>query len=243
MRYALQFSVLCLLVLAATSANATITLVQHTNKDAAAATSTTLAFASATTAGNCIIVTARVGGNTTFSVTDDHAGGSNTYTTAVSLNNGTVGTTYIIRSCGAGSAQTLTFQPGTSQTMRIAIYEYSGVASSSELDVTNNGTGTGTSATAGTGITPIANNELIIGVVAVDNTGTFTAGSNFTQEDAVPAAPNTKQATQDWVQTSGPTATTAPQTISQSVNWTDLVAAFKPSAAGGAPANQFPRVF
>jgi len=130
-------------------------------------------------------------------------------------------------------ADTVTITPNATSTLRIAIYEFSGVATSSPLDAQNNTQNGTASPTAATSITPAANNELVIGAVAFDGTATFTAGASFTADGVVPAAANTKLFGERWIQTTA-TATTAPTTYTLTTGtnaWLEAIAVFKVAAA------------
>lgn len=132
------------------------------------------------------------------------------------------------------AADTVTVSVAPNASLRIAIYEYSGNATSGVLDVQSTGSGASGTSLASGSITPNQANSLVMAAGAVSGTETCTAGTNFTMEDQVPAAPNTKLCVEDWIQTTA-TATTGPMTISASDTWGAGVVAFKP-ASGAAPA-------
>jgi hypothetical protein len=225
--------IVAVLLLAANRANATISLVQHTNKDqSSAASSTTLAYGSNPAANNLLIVVVRGGSAITSITITDSIG--NTWTNCTFHAVGGVAAlqiTYAVNSTNA--ADTVTVTPSASTTMRLAIYEYSGTATTSPLDLELN-TNTNSSTTpAVTSQTPSANNELVFGAAATSNAAAevWTAGTNFTLEDTVGA--NLTLGTEDWVQTTA-TATTANFTISASDSWLAAIAIFKPASGGGA---------
>jgi YD repeat-containing protein len=114
----------------------TPTLVQHTNKDAGTTTSSTLAFVSNNTAGNWIGVCVRAGASgEAFTISDSKG---NTYHQAFSINDTVGGNTlaiYYAENIGSG-ANTVTVADSISGTLRFAILEYSGVATSSSLERT-----------------------------------------------------------------------------------------------------------
>jgi len=210
---------------------ATIALVQHANKDVGSGTSTTLAYGSNPTANNLLIGVFRGGGAAAlpYTITDTIG---NTWTGLTSNQVGGIGSLQIWWAVNTTtSADTVTFAiSGTATSLRLAIYEYSGAATTSPVDAENNSQTNGSGNPASTSITPAFNNELIIGVASTGATTTATAGTNYTQEDAVPAAANTRLSVEDWVQTTS-TATTAPQTITGGVSWMAAIAAFKPAGA------------
>ncbi len=213
-----------------------IKLVQHTSKDAGTTRSSTQAFASNNTAGNWIAVVIRAGrSGQNFTVTDSRL---NTYHQAFQFNvtvdppNGdTFGIFYAENI--AGGANTITVQQSISGTMRFAILEYSGVAASNSLDGT--AAQQGTSANPGSGnVTTTANGDLLLGAIMSGNGETFTAGSGYTIEERVPAAPNTKLIAEDAFQsTAGSTSASAGSGVTD--NWGAGLAAFKMAAATATP--------
>jgi hypothetical protein len=223
------------LFLSALPAQATIALVQHTNiNQASAVASQALAYGSNPGANHLLIVVARTGGGTSStSITVADTIG-NTWTQLTRIDDGTNQTGIGWYTCAnsSNSADTVTISVSPNTSIRMAIYEYSGAATSGCLDVQNTGTGSSTSP-ASTSITPGTNNELVIAWSGYNNVETVTVGANFTLEDQVPAAPNARMAAEDWIQTTA-TATTGPMTINASQNWVANVAAFKP-AGGAAP--------
>ena len=113
-----------------------IALVQRAGKDAGTIASTTLAFPSANTAGNWIAVAVRAGGtNQVFTITDTRG---NQYRKAVQFNvtldNVTLAIFYAENI--SGGANTIQVSDSQSGTLRLAILEYSGVATTNSLDVT-----------------------------------------------------------------------------------------------------------
>jgi hypothetical protein len=114
--------------------------------------------------------------------------------------------------------------------MRVAILEYSGVATSSAADGTP-ATAEGTSSTPSSGnMTTTVNKDLILGVMTVSATATTTAGASFALQEQVPAPPSTKLIVEDRIQTTaGAVAATATFTASQA--WAAGVAAFKQGTA------------
>jgi hypothetical protein len=223
------------LLFAALPTKAAISLVQHTNKNCGSGASCALAYSSSPGVNNLLIVVARGGGGTgttSFTVADTIV---NSWTQLTRVDDGTNGTSigWYVCANASNSAETVTVSISPNATIRMAIYEYSGAATSSCLDVQNTGSGTGT-AVASTSITPGAANELVLAWGEFNQVETVTVGTNFTLEDQVPAAPNTRMAAEDWIQTTA-TATTGPMTIGTSTSWTSNVAAFKPAGGAAAP--------
>jgi uncharacterized repeat protein (TIGR01451 family) len=215
-------------------ARAAVTLVQHTGKDAGTTTSSTLAFTANNTAGNFIAVAVRAGNvGQSITVTDTRG---NTYRRAIQANailDGVTLAVYYAEAIAAGANTVTVSDTLSGGTLRFAIFEYAGVATSSSLDGTPvSAEGTGTALSSGT-TTTTAGGDLVLGVFSSSDPATFTAGSGATIQERVPVAPNAKLAVQDQFPSGiGPVAATA--TISPSQAWAAAVAAFK--AAGAAPA-------
>jgi IPT/TIG domain-containing protein len=209
-----------------------IALVQHTSKDAGTATSSSLAFVSANTAGNWIAVVIRAGmSGQVFTVADSRA---NTYRQAVQFNqtvdSNTLGIFYA--ESIAGGANTITVSDTISGIMRFAILEYSGVVLKNSLDVSVAAQGTSASPNSGNATT-VANGDLLLGAILTGNAATFTAGNGYSIEETVPAGPNTKLIAEDQIQiTAGPVSASA--SLGTSDNWGAALAAFR-SASGTAP--------
>lgn len=222
----------CVSAFLAGPCSAAISQVQHTNKDVSTnVSSTTLAYVSNVTANNLLVVVVRSGGAVTSITITDTIG--NTWTNGTFHAISATGSLQISWSVNSSSAaDTITVTPNSASTIRVAIYEFSGTATASVLDVQENvqsGTGTGPDSTS---FTPAQDNELVVGAAIVDNTATFTAGTNYTLQDAVPASPNTKLGVETWIQTTA-TATTANFTVSGNPSWMAARAAFKQASGGG----------
>jgi galactose oxidase-like protein/PKD domain-containing protein len=203
-------------------------LVQHASLDAGGTTSSQLAFAANNTPGNWIGVAVRSGkSGQTFTVSDSRG---NAYHPAVQFNqtlDSPLGETLALFYAEniAGGANTITISQSASATLRFAIVEYSGVATTSSLDVTAAAQGSGTSLSSGSA-TSTANGDLILGLVATADGVTYTAGTGFAIEERVPAAPNTKLIVEDTVQAAaGPISVSA--SLSSSNNGGAVLAAFR----------------
>ena len=200
-------------------------LVQSAGKDAGTTGSTTLAFTNSNSAGNFIAVAVRAGGlNQAFTITDSNG---NQYRQAVQFNVTLDGVTLAIfyaENIKAGT-NTISVASAQSETLRLTILEYSGVATANALDVTT--AAQGTSASPNTGpVATTANGDLLIGAVMTANPAAVTAGSGWTLRHTVPVTPNSKLAVEDRLQAAaGPqTATAALSTVD---NWGFVLAAFK----------------
>jgi hypothetical protein len=208
-----------------TSVSQPIALVQHTGKDAGTTQSTTLTFATSTTAHNWIAVVIRAGrSGQAFTITDTRG---NVYRRAVQLNETVDGTTVAIFYAEdiAGGTNTVTVSDSISGgTLRLAMFEYSGVATANALDVVASAQGTSTTPTSGFATTT-ASDELVIGGISSAESATFTAGSGYVIQERVPAtAP--KLVVEDRRQTAaGPVSASA--TLSVTRTWGAVMATFK----------------
>ena len=180
----------------------TIALVQHAGKDAGAVNSTTLAFNSINTPGNWIGVCVRGGrSGELFTVTDSRG---NAYHKALQLdvtldapNGHTLGIFYAENI--AGGANTIAVSESISGTMRLAIVEYSGVATANSLDVI--AMAQGTSASPSTGNATTAGGDLFLSAMSTANPASYTAGSGFSALERVPLEPGTKLFVEQQLQT------------------------------------------
>jgi Domain of unknown function (DUF1929)/PKD domain/Putative Ig domain len=205
-----------------------IKLVQHTSVDEgiASKSSAALAFPSNNTLGNWIAVGIRVGEpNETITVRDSKG---NTYHSATQINQTGDGDTLAIfyaENIAAG-ANTVTVSVSTADTLRIAILEFSGVASSGSIDQATASQGSNASPNSGS-ITTTASGDLLLGAIMTADGETVTAGSGFQIVESVPAAPNTKLVMEYQVQaSSGSTSSSAK--LSSADPWAAGIAAFKP---------------
>src|SRR5205814_2626296 len=125
----------------------------------------------------------------------------------------------------SGGANTVTVSMPTAVTLRFAILEYAGVATTNVLD---GATATqGTSATPSSGpVTTAANGDLLLGAIMTADPATFSAGSGYTLEESIPGAPNTKLIAEDQIQTTAGAAA-ASATLSTADVWGAAVAAFR----------------
>src|SRR5438477_9603273 len=220
---------------------AAITLVQHTSRDAGTTTSATLAFPASTTTGNFIAVVIRAGrSGQVFTVTDSRG---NVYQLAVRFdvtgdlpNGSTLGILYV--PAISGGATTVTVSMPTAGTLRFAILEYAGLATTSVLDGATATQGTSAAPSSGT-VTTAANGDLLLGAIMTGNPATFGAGSGYIIEERVPAAPNTKLITEDRIQGAAGAAA-ASASLGGTDVWGAAVAAFR--AAGGVGGGTAPSI-
>ncbi len=205
-----------------------ITLVQHVSKDAGTTTFSSVTFPSNNAAGNWIGVAIRAGhSGQSFTVKDSNG---NTYHQAAQFNvtadapNGDTLGIFCAENI-AGGPNKVTVSDTISGTLRIAVLEYSGVASANSLDATAAAQGSSSAPNSGN-ISTSANGDLLLGVVLTGNGENFTGGSAYLIEERVPAEPNTKLIVEDQVQPASGTASAA-VSLGASDNWGAAVAAFK----------------
>jgi hypothetical protein len=210
------------------AASGAITLTQHGSIDAGG-TSAALAFPSNNAAGNFIAVAVRSFlPNQTFTVSDSIG---NVYHQAFTFNNNSDDTLalYYAQNIAAGP-NTVTVAVSTASSIRFAILEYSGVATSNALDVTATSTLSNASPTSGNTTTSAAR-DLLLGVFATQSFRTFTAGTGYTIEEAVSAAPSTALMIEDATQ-AAPGTVAATASLNSSDLWGGGLAAFRPAASG-----------
>jgi hypothetical protein len=216
---------LALTVASLSGGGTSITLIQHTSKDAGTTSSSTLTFASKNTASNWIAVSIRAGAaNENFTVTDTNG---NTYRKAIQFNltvdRDTIGIFYAENI--AGGTNTVTVSDTGLATLRFAILEYSGVATSGSLDVVAVTQGNSANPNSGS-VTTTANGDLLLGAIMTADAETYTAGIGYRIEESVPAEPGTKLITEDQVQAAAGAAA-ASATLGMANPWAAGIAAFK----------------
>jgi hypothetical protein len=221
----------------ATSNTATLTvnnpikLVQAASIDAGVVPSTSLAFPSGNSAGDFIAVVVRSGiANETITVRDS---AHNMYLKAVQRSipgsPGGENLSIFYAENIAGSANTVTVSQTTAGTLRIAILEYSGVATSNALDQTSSAQGKSAAPNAGGVTTTTGGDLLLAGVLSVDPE-IYTPGTGFTAEAVIPGEPNTKLLVEQRIQsTAGPAGGGA--TLGSSDPWGAVLAAFHPASS------------
>jgi len=211
--------------------SSTITLIQHTSKDAGTVASATLAFKSNNTAGNWIGVIVRAGRSSEiFTITDSRG---NVYRRAVQFNvtvdtpNGnTLGIFYAENI--AGGANTITLSDSFLGTLRFAIVEYSGIAAANSLDVFAGAQGNGAAPDSGNATTRSV--DLLLGAISTANPAGYTAGSGFLAVESVPLEPSSKLFAEQQIQATPGTESTH-ATLAATDAWGAVLAGFKGSGA------------
>lgn len=230
-------SLTLLLMLIAPSAEAAIAQAQvPATKDTASSASDTLAYGSNVTSGSLLVLSARVGGNPTGRTTTVSDSLGQTWSLAQKLEDSVAGeSTYIYYFMNsAAGANTVTLAISTTATsMRWAVHEYSGAATTNVVDKISTNTGT-TDNPAGTAVTTTADGEMIFGAVTNNAVTTYTAGTGYTLATQVPAAPNTRHASEHQLGAVTGTYTVVFTGTSGAATWQVVTATFK--VAGGAAA-------
>ena len=225
---------LTLTVASVSGGGTSISLVQHKSTDAGTTSSSTLTFASNNMASNFIAVCIRAGqANELFTVTDTNG---NTYRQAIQFNltvdKDTIGIFYA-ENIAAG-ANTITVSDTAAATLRFAILEYSGVATSGSLDGVAVTEGNSASPNSGS-FSTTANGDLLLGAILTADPEAYTAGMGYRIEENVPAEPGTKLITEDQAQVAAGTAA-ASATLGATDAWAAAIAAFKVGSGGGTTA-------
>ncbi|MBA0088456.1 MAG: hypothetical protein HRJ53_26010, partial [Acidobacteria bacterium Pan2503] len=211
-----------------------ITLVQHRNIDASTQTNNSLAFANNTTAGNFIAVAIRGSASSSqvFTVSDSSG---NTYKQAFSIGLTASAETFAIFYAENinGGADKVAVTQSILGTLRFAILEYSGVATSNSLDGTATAQGNNASPNSGN-LTTTANGDLLLATIITKSSGTYTAAGSYNIEETIQPAPNTKIVAEDQLQ-SAAGSVSAGVSLGASDVWGAGLAAFRSTSGAVAP--------
>jgi hypothetical protein len=167
---------------------ATITLVQKKTAGNQGVTSVSSSFSLQPAAGSLLVAIVGVKGTNTINTPTDQNGVSNGWQTAVNQPGVAIpsrpGQAIFYKIAGASETatvkETLT---GSNTTMAIQLYEYSGFATSGELEGTNSGNGTGSDPASTGVVTTSATDDLLLAAITIDSADNVTAASNsFTVE-------------------------------------------------------------
>jgi hypothetical protein len=149
----------------------------------------TVSFSAPSVAGDTIVLFVRFGGTTISSVTDNHPGGSNTYTSVLGPTQWGVAPNstdrsaqvFVASNIAGGSTLTITVTLAGNSTHDIymAALEYSGVDPTNPVNVTAVGSGTnGRAPSTGNATTTVANTKLV--ATSWDSNESYTASGNGT---------------------------------------------------------------
>lgn len=227
---------LALILLFKSPAQGAIAHVQSTanGNDCGTVTTCNLAYGSNVTAGSLLVAALSVGATARTITLSDSL--TQTFVLASSGTNVTDGhATYIYYFANtAGGADTVTFSiSGAASPLRIGVSEFSGAATASPVEKVNNASGNSTTPASGN-VTPTTDGQLIFAVARNAAATTFTAGTDFTLRSQVPAAANTRMASESFIQTTA-AAHNGNFTMALSQQWSAVVASFlaATTAVGG----------
>src|SRR5256885_17070732 len=110
-------------------------------------------------------------------------------------------------------------------TMRFAVLEYSGVATSNSLDVSAVAEGTSASPATST-VTTNFSGDLLLGEIVTANPASFNSGSGYTIEERVPVEPNTQLIVEEQRQSIAGAAS-AGASLGASDGWGAVLVAFR----------------
>lgn len=219
------------------ASTAAITLVQATSGQASGVPSISQAFPSANTSGNLIIALVRMSSTSQTVGVTDSAG--NLYTDAVvqvqASDTHQVHIFYAKNILGGANTVKASFS-STNNHPWLAIFEYSGLSTTSPLDQTSSAQGSGTAVSTGTTAQTRASGELLFSGMGLPSTSTvsITAGSGYVVEQSDRTSPGSRAATEQGV-VSSLGAFSATYSLSGSANWSAVLATFSATAIGGAP--------
>lgn len=202
------------------------TLVQSNSAQGSSVSSLSVPFTQNNTSGNLIIAAVRISTTTqTVSVTDTLG---NTYTSAASQSQSTDSHQVFIfyaKNIKAGSNTVKATFSGSNTHPWLAIYEYSGLSTTTALDKTAHAQGSNTSPSSGSTATTSGSNELLFGVLGLpyNYSGTVTAGTSYTllQQDT-----STSRAANEARTVTATGAYAATFSLSASANWSAAIATF-----------------
>jgi hypothetical protein len=187
-----------------------------------------VAFPAANTTGNLILAFVRMSSATQTVTLKDGAG--NTYVEAVgqvqTADGSQVHLFYAKSILGAANTVTATFS-ATNNHPWLAIYEYKGLNAANPLDQTAQAQGTSAAPNSGATATTTSANELVFAAMGLPASyaGTQTIGSGYTllQNDT-----STSPASNESMLVTSTGSFAAALSITSSVNWSAIVATFKP---------------
>lgn len=208
----------------------------NNNLVSAGAASQNIAYSSNNTAGNLLLLVARVtdgalaSAPTISSITDTR--GNNWIAIQSIVNGNSRDILYAVYACGAG-ANTVTLTPNKACFFGTIVLEYSGLNTFSPVDVKATNTGNSTAASSGS-VTTTANGELVLGWVSNEtaNSLTITQGASYTTRQTC----NGNVSAEDQTLASAG-AIAATFTLSSAVAWACGVATFFAAGTGPIPSS------
>lgn len=216
---------------ATTPITSTITRIQQAaNLGGGNGTNITQAYSSNVTAGNMLVVVVNSDVGTTHTCSDSLG---NTWTNALQYNNGYIETIcYAVASSSGADTVTATFSASVGF-RRLAVTEYSGIDTTTPVNITASGAGTSVSGVPDSVTSPSATTTnpktLIFGVAFnKQTTTTFTPGTGFTQI----ASLNDRLIVQEKIQTAAGSVQNL-NSATTNDNYNSLFVAFNPAVTSG----------
>jgi hypothetical protein len=217
-----------------------ISVLQHKSSGVTSTTSTTLGFTSPVTAGSLLVVCVATAFGTTINAPTDNQ--SNTYSLAINYDpaptpQACCSIFYAVAKSSGTVTATITI--GTSHSIRIAIYEVSGVDTLDQTGSNFQSSAT-TSATVSTSGSTTQANEYVIAFWSQNNTGTAwsAAGSGYGDAEAITTASATNGFAEDAI-VSATGVQTATATAGTADVITGVIATFYAASGGGTVVNHF----
>ena len=203
-----------------------IALVQSNAVEGSGLASLSVPFASANTAGNLIIAFVRMSTASQTVTVSDTAG--NAYADAVAQPQTTDGHQihiFYAKNIRSGANTVTASYSGTNNHPWLAIYEYSGLSTSTPLDQTAKGQGSGTTVSTNATSTTSSANELVFAAAGFANnyTGIVTAGLGYSLQQQNTAQSRAANELQISVSTGSFTGTFS---LSSPTNWSSVLATF-----------------
>ncbi len=166
-----------------TPITAAITLIQKRTAGNQGVTSVTAGFSLQPAEGNLLVAIVGVKGTNTINTPTDQNGASNGWQAAINQKGVAIpsrpGQAIFYKIAGASEPVTIKEAlTGSNTTMAIQLYEYSGIATSDELDGTSSGNGTGSDPASTGAVTTNATEDLLLAAITIDSIDSVTAASN-----------------------------------------------------------------
>lgn len=208
--------------------SSSVNLVQQASVQGSGVSSVAVSFPGNNTAGNLIIAAVRASTTGQTVTVSDSLG--NKYTDAVQQAQAADGSQIHILyapNIVAGTNTVTATLSGTNNHPWIAVFEYSGLSTTSPLDRTASAQGASSSPSSGSTAQTRGANELVFGVLGLpsSSSASVTAGSGFAIEQQDTQAGGSRAATEDQIVSSEGTFA-ANFTVSASLNWSAAVATF-----------------
>ena len=130
----------------------------------------------------------------------------------------------------AAGANTVHVSVSNSTSLRFAILEYAGLATSGSLDLIATGQGDSTTPKSGS-VSPSTSGEFALGIIMTARPRNLYGRNRIQGEELVPAAPNAKMVVEDLIR-SASESVAASATLGAANNWAAGMATFKGASSG-----------